>query len=208
VSVRTAVSRRLEGASGIDDWGFDRELRDAVAPLADLRWSVTTGGATWAPDGPAMVVANHTGGLLAEPTVVMQAVRSRWQRTARVVGMVDVAPLGPVQRRLGAILARPDEVRGVLRDGHVVAMVTSGGWRSGRIGEPDRSLLAVAADLDVPVVGLTLRGRPWGRRYLAMFSEAMTARSAGPLAVTELSDRIRSTMQEQLDDLDPPRWFW
>jgi hypothetical protein len=202
------VSRRLEGTSGIDDWGFDRELRDLVAPLADLRWSVTTGGSTWEPEGPALVVANGTGGVLAEPVVVMQAVRSRWQRTARVVGMIDVAPIGPVQRRLGAILSRPDEVRGVLRDGHVVAMVTSSRWRPGRVGGPSRDLLAVAAELDVPVVPLTLRGRPFGRRYLAMFGEPTEARSAGPLAVAELADGVRAQLQEQLDDLDPPRWFW
>jgi 1-acyl-sn-glycerol-3-phosphate acyltransferase len=153
-------------------------------------------------------VANRTGGLLTEPAVVMTAVRDRWARTARVAGIVDVAPIGAVGRRLGGILARPDEVRGVLRDGHVAVILAGAGWRGGRVGEPDRSLVAMAAEVDVPVVPLALRGRPWGRRYHAAFGEPLQVRGPGPLAVAELADAARAAIQERLDDLDPPRWFW
>jgi hypothetical protein len=194
--------RRLDGLGGIDDWGFDHELRDAVLPLVALRWAVECIDPPAPPDGPALVVANRWLGLASEPSVVALAVRSAWGRTARVAGAPDITLLAPTLRRMGMVLGRADEVRGVLRDGHIGGLLaSSSAWRPERVGPVPRDLLAPAVELGVPVIPLALRGRPWGRRWIASFGEPFRPHGHGPLVVAELADAVREVLQERLDEL-------
>ena len=69
----------------------------------------------------------------------------------RFVGRSDVAPFGAVARRLGGLLARPDEVAGALRDGQLLVVGLSGTLDPRRVGYCDQHILAAAVERRAPV---------------------------------------------------------
>lgn len=160
-----AVRRRWDGDFTVDPWGLDAELVSLLAPVTALRWRVDVEGGDRLPEhGPALVVVSRWWGL-SEPFVVARAVWSATGRPARLVGLPDVAPIGPALRRLGGVVARPDEVAGLLRAGELVVVPLARGRRPGRAGVVDPELIVPALDLDVPVIPVAVRGRELGRRW-------------------------------------------
>src|SRR5580765_6190397 len=122
MSETSLLRRRFDGAYTVDEWGLDTELVQLVSPAFAVRWHVLVDGADALPtDGPALLVFNRRFGL-SEPFVVSRGIRQATGRYVRVTGAPDIAPVGPALRRLGAVLARPDEVGGLLRSDHLVAI--------------------------------------------------------------------------------------
>ena len=147
------VRRRLQGTFAVDPWGLDVDLLDRVAPLADLRWSIAVDGERCIPDdGPAVLVSERRLSA-SEPAVVARAVRRSSGRIVRVVGIPDVAPVGPVLRRFGGVVDHPAEVASLLRAGELV-------------------LARRIPDVDVPVITVRTRGWELGRRWRVSFSVA------------------------------------
>ncbi len=147
------VRRRLVGSFTVDEWGLDRDLVEMADDVLRLRFSVSVDElGPEIPEGPALLVTNRRFGW-SEPIVVAQAVRRVWGRSARFAGIPDIAPFGPALRRLGGVLARPDEVAGLLRAGHTVLIGCDRmPRRPERAGEVSPALVAPAVELDVPVV--------------------------------------------------------
>src|SRR5262245_15449215 len=149
---RSALRRRLEGTYDVDEWGLDRDYVAAASPLFALRWNVETIGADVLPArGPVLLVANSRLGL-SEPFVLTRGIRLATGRFVRVAGVPDIAPVGPALRRLGGVLARPDEVGGLLRAGQMVGLTLGPSIRRDRAGSVRADLVAPALDARADVV--------------------------------------------------------
>ena len=84
-----------------------------------MRWSTIVGGTDRLPvRAGALIVVNARRYALA-PVHAALAIGHETGRPVRFVGRPDIAPVGAVARRLGGLLARPDEVAGALRAGEL-----------------------------------------------------------------------------------------
>jgi 1-acyl-sn-glycerol-3-phosphate acyltransferase len=204
------LRRRVRGTYEIDPWGLDHDLVELVSPVWSLRFGIDVDHPDRLPDeGPALLVANRRLGL-SEPFVLSRGVRLATGRHVRCVGVPDVAPVGPALRRLGGVLARPDEVAGLLRAGEVVGVLLDRDVRHrAHAGGVPSPLFAPAFELGVPVVPVALVGRELGRSWQVRLGEPVAHPAGrGPLAMAELADRARAGVQELLDEALPPRgWF-
>ena len=203
---RSLLRRRLDGSYEVDEWGLDADLVAAVSPLFALRWQLEAIGADVLPDkGPVVLVANcHLG--LSEPFVLSRGIHLATGRFVRVAGVPDIAPMGPFLRRLGGVLARPDEVAGLLRAGEMVGVTLGQSVRRRhQAGAVRADLLAPALVTGADVVPVALIGREVGRRWQIVVGPAIEhPTSRGPLAAAELADRVRNGVQSLLDDAFPP----
>ena len=193
-SFAEVVRRRLSGGYEIDPWGLDADMVATVSPLFGLRYDVLVDHADRLPaDGPALLVANRRFGI-SETAVLVRGLRQATGRHVRVVGAPDVALLGPLCHRLGAVQARPDEVAGLLRAGEVVAVPLGRELRPGtRAGEAPVDLLAPAVAAGCPVLPVGVLGRELGRFWRVRVGEAIRLPGRrGPLAVAELAERARA----------------
>lgn len=206
---RNIVQRRLAGEYVVDEWGLDPDLVDALSPFAALRWAVDVHGDRHVPAaGPALVVFNRRAGI-SEPFVLSRAVRLTTGRYVRVLGVPDVAPLGPVLRRLGGALSHPEELASLLRAGHVVALALDRELRRReRAGALHPEALAPAVELGVPVLPAAVIGREVGRAWRVEIGEPLDAPAGrGPLAWAEQADAARREVQALLDERFPPNRF-
>jgi hypothetical protein len=200
------LRRRFDGTYKVDEWGLDRDVRAAVSPVLALRWQIETIGADVLPRrGPVLLVANCRFGW-SEPFVLGRGIHQAIDRVVRVAGVPDVAPIGPALRRLGGVLARPDEIAGLLRAREMVGLLLGQSVRhrhhAGKV-RPD--LLAPALATGADVVPVALVGRELGRRWRIVVGPAIEyPTSRGPLAAAELADRVRNGVQSLLDDAFPP----
>jgi 1-acyl-sn-glycerol-3-phosphate acyltransferase len=201
------IRRRFRGDYEIDRWGLDHDLVELLSPFMSLRWGIDVDRPERLPeDGPALVVANRRLGL-SEPFVLSRGLRLATGRHLRCVGVPDVQPVGPALRRLGGVLARPDEIAGLLRAGGVVGVLLDRDVRQrAHAGAVPSSLFAPASELGVPVLPVALVGRELGRAWRVRLGEPVGhPPGRGPLAMAELADRARAGVQELLDEALPPR---
>lgn len=137
------LRRRLEGAYEVDEFGFDSDLAThAVMPLLKAlyeRWfRVEVNGVDHLPtDGPALLVANHAGGLWPLDAVMTSvAVHTETGRFLRPLGadLVFRTPgIGQLARKSGSTLACPADAERLLGCGELVGV-----WPEGvrGIGKP------------------------------------------------------------------------
>ena len=208
MSEQSLVQRRVDGTYTVDEWGLDTDLIRFVSPALAVRWHATVDGGDLVPEhGPAMLVFNRRFGL-SEPFVLSRGVRQVTNRYVRVAGVPDVAPVGPLLRRLGGVLQRTDEVAGLLRADHLVAIGLGRSTRRQLAGPAPADLLSAALATSAPVFPVAVSGREIGRRCQVTIGPAIEApASRGPLAAEELADRVRAGVQELLDEEFPPGRF-
>jgi hypothetical protein len=195
----TFLRRRFSGAYTVDPWGLDPDLIDLVSPLAGWRWAVDVDGAGRIPTaGPALLVFNRRIGL-SEPPVVATAVRQAAGRTVRLVGMPDVAPVGPILRRFGAAVDTSAEIAALLRAGEVVVaplgIEPRLGRRAGRIAN---RIVAPALALGVPVLPVAVLGHEIGRHWRVVIGEPVTGDDDNG------ADTTRHAVQALLDESQAP----
>lgn len=174
-------------ARSVDDYGRDPHLVAALAPLVRLRWKVTVAGAEHIPrDTAALLVCNSRRFSLSAVYAAL-ALSDATDRTVRFVGRPDIAPLGALMRRVGALLAHPADVLGALRDGELVLISAAGTTDSRQVGAVPHELLAQAAIAEVPVLPVTTMSSLISR----------TARVAVGGAVP--AEQVRQDLQRMLD---------
>jgi hypothetical protein len=201
----TFLERRAAGTYKIDPWGLDPDLISLVSPLARLRWSLEVDGAHQLPvTGPAMVVCNRRFGI-SEPLVLTAGLARATGRWVRLVGLPDMAPLGPLLRRLGSAVDAPAEVAGLLRAGELVglplALEPTARFRAGWL---DPGLVALAVEQQVPVFPVAAIGYELGRRWRVIVGPVV--RNADDPA--EMVDGVRTSVQALLDGARPARPPW
>jgi hypothetical protein len=201
--VSDIIKRRLDGSYVVDEWGFDPDFVAMLNPLLAARWDTRVTGAEHIPDeGAAVLVANRRFGM-SEPFAIAGGVWDATSRMVRVLGVPDIAPVGPVLRRMGGVQDRPDELAGVLRAGHIALVFLDRQVRRGaRVGHIRRETLAPAVELGVPVLPIAVTGREIGRRWTVDIGAPVSRRTAtgsGPLAIAETIDAVRADIQEIID---------
>ena len=171
------VRRRLSGDYAIDDFGYDEQLsREVLLPLArplyERYFRVRTLGINRIPDeGPALLVANHSGTIALDAVIVQIAVALEHseKRTVRNIGADLVFRLpfvGPLARKTGSAVACEEDAQELLRRGELVAVFPEGykgvgkGWRDryrlqrfGRGGFIETALRAGVPIIPVSIVG-------------------------------------------------------
>lgn len=207
MSATELLRRRLSGDFEVDPWGLDRDVIDAVGPLARARWRVDLSGRPL-PDGPAVIVFNRRVGL-SEPIVVAEALRRSTGRDLRVVGLPDVPVAGPTLRRFGSVLDHPEEVASLLRDGALVGVPLGLELRHRhRAGPLSPEAIASVVSTGVPVVPVVAVGREVSRAWRVVVGEALPpAEGDHPLSLVTLADDAQAAVQSLLDATLPPRFL-
>lgn len=209
-SLTNSLRRRMAGDFNVDEWGLDPELVALADSVFGLRWSISVSGADRIPSvGGAVVVFNRRLGV-SEPWVVARGIRQATGRFVRTVGAPDVAAFGPLLRRFGAVLDRPDEVAGLLRAGQLVGLpMRRDVLNREHVGRLEVGRIRAALETGSPVVPVATVGREMGREWqLVVGNPVRLRRKAGPLAAQELAEATRSVVQELLDENLPANWWW
>ncbi len=205
-----SLRRRMAGDFNVDEWGLDPELVALVDSVFGLRWNISVSGADRIPKvGGAVVVFNRRLGV-SEPWVVARGIRQATGRFVRTVGAPDVVAAGPLLRRFGAVLDRPDEVAGLLRAGQLVGLpMRRDVLNREHVGRLEVGRIRAALETGSPVVPVATVGREMGRDWqLVVGDPVRLRRKAGPLAAQELAEATRSVVQELLDENLPANWWW
>ena len=190
------------GTTTVDAFGLDPATVRALSPVLSLRWSIgVDGGENLPTEGPALVVFSQRFGL-TERLVVIEGLRSATGRFVRPLGFADVAPIGPVLRRLGSIPATVPDLRVLLRTGGVAALGATPSLARHTEAALDVELLTVARRSAAPVVPVAVVGAEWRRRRRLVVGppvETPAAVTLGPLAmardaaeVVRAVERLRS----------------
>lgn len=169
--------RRLSGDYEIDEFGFDEELTEEVLhPIAMLLyhhwWRVTSIGVENVPaEGPALLVANHSGTLPWDGVMLQFGLREEHprRRLMRLVGanLVFQSPfISHLARKSGSAVAHEDDTMRLLARGELVGVFPEGfkgvgkGWkqryrlqRFGRGGFAQIALRARVPIIPVAIVG-------------------------------------------------------
>jgi 1-acyl-sn-glycerol-3-phosphate acyltransferase len=131
------AARQVAGDGEVDEFGFDPELTSRVLiPLARLfyqQWfRIEMRGLEHVPDeGPALVVANHSGTLPVDAVMLQTGLHDEHpaHRTLRLLGadlVYEVPLLGELARRAGHIRASPANAEALLAAGKAVGVFPEG----------------------------------------------------------------------------------
>jgi hypothetical protein len=201
----TGVAGRLVGAGNgsVDDWGRDPTFVGIVNELSQLRWDIATGGSELLPAGRGALIVTNAQRFASTPLLTAMALTRAVDRPVRFVGRPDTAPVGPLLRRLGGLLARPEEVEGALRDGDLVVMGAAPTLGPRRVGTVDHRLVGAAVVTKVAVFPAATSSTPFGRQVRIELGHrvAVPRKRRGPLAELELADAVQREIALVLDEM-------
>lgn len=202
-AVVTAPARELLPTHAVDDWGRDPALVRALSSLGHLRWQVSVGGVERLPvRGGALLVTNSRH-LSFSAIYTAMAVGEATGRPVRFVGRPDIVPVGPLLRRIGGLLARPDEVEGALHHHEIVVMPTAATSHPRHAGAVDVSLIAAALATGTPVFPAASMSSLLGRGARVEIAPAVRLKHKrrGPLGDVEMAEAVQHHLQKVLDGL-------
>jgi 1-acyl-sn-glycerol-3-phosphate acyltransferase len=136
------LRRRVTGACGVDEYGFDREVTRrffmaAIRPIAQKWFRIEVRGVENIPtEGGALVVSNHSGTIPVDGLMTMVTLHDQAHRFLRPLGadlVFRLPGVGELARRGGATLACNEDAERMLRGGELVGV-----WPEGfkGIGKP------------------------------------------------------------------------
>ena len=190
------MRRRVAGDYPIDDFGYDPQLaREVFLPPGRLLYEQYFRGRTLGihriPDeGPALLVANHSGTVALDSLMMQVAVAAQHphKRVVRNIGADLVFSLpfvGPLARKTGNAVACEEDARELLRRGELVGVFPEGykgvgkGWREryrlqrfGRGG-----FIEVALRERVPIIPVAIVGAE--EAYPMIGNASLLARAMG-----------------------------
>jgi 1-acyl-sn-glycerol-3-phosphate acyltransferase len=170
------LRRRITGDYEVDEFCFDRELTEMIAPLVkpigDYYWRIEWRGLENIPsEGAALLVGNHAGSVPVDAVVMKYGVLNEHpaKRHVRLLA-ADLAfrmPfVGPIARKTGNTLATSEDALRLLASGELVGVFPEGykgvgkGWkeryrlqRFGRGGFIELALRARVPIIPVAIVG-------------------------------------------------------
>ncbi len=129
-----SLLRALDASAHLDAFGMDPLLPERAALLLDFLygtwWRVQVRSAHQLPDEAAVVVANHGGALpwdaLLLRLAMLRASPPRELRPLLEQATLDMAVVGRIARRLGAVAANPDSAAQLLAQGKLIAVFPEG----------------------------------------------------------------------------------
>jgi hypothetical protein len=187
----------------VDGWGRDSRLVGLTVRIGRLRWSATIDGERRLPARRGALVIVNARRYALTPLFTALALGEATGRVVRFAGRPDVVPFGPVLRRLGGLLDRPDEVRGALRAGELVVLGARPQLHPRRVGRVDHQVVGVAIETRTSVFpAATLMAPVSGQARIRIGSAARAGRRRrGPLSELELADVVERRIQRLLDEL-------
>lgn len=190
----------------VDEWGRDARLISVLAPIAHARWDVAVGGEHHLRRGAALVVVN-TRRFALTPVSTALALSEALGRPVRFAGRPDIVPFGPFLRRVGGLLADPDEIAGALRAGEIVVLGARATRNPRHAGAIDPALIAAAVREHVPVHVAATLSSMISRQARVEVAAALRPRRKrrGPLAEVELAEQAQRGLQDLLDELGGTR---
>jgi hypothetical protein len=199
-SVRTF---RSWTANEVDDWGRDNAFVNRVWSASQLRWSTSVGGSEHIPKrAGALIVVNARRFALA-PLFASLAIGAAVDRPVRFVGRTDVAPIGPMMQRLGALLPVEAELEGALRAGELVVLGAEHLASNQRTGLIDHRLVGAAVAARVRVLPAGAVSVPFRRdaRVEVGRPVRLRRRRRGPLEELETADLLQVHIDALLDEM-------
>lgn len=134
--VREMMARRQKGEYPVDEFGMDTEFLDLVRPMLTFLhshwWRVEVTGLEHVPaEGPALLVANHSGVLPWDGAMIAYSV---WkdhpaQRTVRSLYLdwfQSIPYIQPFLARTGQVFACPENAERLLRSGQLTCVFPEG----------------------------------------------------------------------------------
>lgn len=199
----TVVRFTDEQAGVVDDWGRDAGLVRAVIGMSHLRWDVAVGGDQRLPRRKGALIVVNARTLALAPIYAALALSEAVDRPVRFVGRPDVAPVGPLLRRIGGLLDHPDEVAGALAAGQLVIMGAAHNERLRRVGRVDHALVGGALAAGVQVFPAATSSNPIGRaaRLEIGTPSRSPRRRRGPLSELELADQVARDIELLLSEI-------
>lgn len=206
-SAASAVARPMRPLIApymVDDWGRDQRFIDIiVGPIVGVRWNVMVGGLQHVPArAGALLVGNDRQRSFA-PIAASLALSKALDRPVRFAGRPDTAPFGPLLRRMGGILARPDEVRTALANGELVLISAAATGHNREAGVVEHRLVQPAVLERVTILPVATMTSPYGRDARVEVGPPLrpTTKRKGPLAEVEMADMVQRHIQRLLDGL-------
>jgi hypothetical protein len=204
-----------EQAGVVDDWGRDAGLVRTVIGMSRLRWDVTVGGDQRLPRRKGALIVVNARTLALAPIYAALALSETVDRPVRFVGRPDVAPIGPLLRRIGGLLDHPDEIAGALAAGQLVIMGAAHNERLRKVGRVDHALVGGALAAGVQVFPAATSSNPIGRAARLEIGPPSRSprRRRGPLSELELAVQVARDIELLLSEIGdlrtgtPIDWF-
>jgi hypothetical protein len=201
--VVTAPLVPFVGSGTVDEWGRDQQAIALLRPFTSLRWNVSVGGVHHVPSRTgALLVANARRWSLSTVYASL-ALSEAAGRPVRFVGRPDISPVGPFMRRIGGLLARPDEVEEALREHQLVVVSTAATRNPRHAGAVDPAYIRAAMVAGVSIHPLACTSSPIARGARVEVGPVQRTRRKrrGPLAEIEMADAVQHHLQRMLDGL-------
>ena len=187
----------------VDDWGRDDAFVNRVWSLSHLRWATSVGGAEFVPKrAGALIVVNARRFALA-PLFAAMAIGGVVDRPVRFVGRPDIAPLGPMMQRLGALLPVEAELEGALRAGELIVLGASHTRTNIHTGVIDHQLVGSAVAAKVRVLPAATMSVPLQRNARVEIGAPirLSHKRRGPLEELETADHLQAHINAVLDEM-------
>ena len=202
--VRAATRRLTDEPSGAtDDWGRDPMLVRNMMMLAQIRWSVSTGGDQLLPARRGALVVVDSPRFSNSALFTAFAISEAVDRPVRFVGRRSAAPLAALDRRLGGLIHHPDEIAGALRADEIVVLGAGHGGRVRTVGAVDHTVIGAALATSTKVFPAATTSSPFARHARVEIGPALRPprRRRGPLNELELADRVRAEIRDLLAEM-------
>ncbi len=190
-------------ADEVDDWGRDEGRVQRMWTISRIRWNTSVGGANHLPKrSGALIVVNARRFALA-PVFAALALGAEVNRPVRFVGRPDIAPLGPMMQRVGALLPIPAEIEGALRAGELIVLGADHRPENTSTGVVDHRLVGAAVAAKVPVFPAATASVLVRRSARVEVGAAIksTHRRRGPLEELETADAVRARIDALLVEM-------
>ena len=190
-------------ANEVDDWGRDNAFVNRIWSASQVRWSTSVGGAGQLPKRAGALIVINTRRFALAPVFASLALGAQIDRPVRFVGRPDVAPLGPMMQRLGALLPVEAEIEGALRAGEIVVLGAEHLATNQRTGLIDHHLVGAAVAAKVKVHPAATVSVPLRRDARVEIGAAVRLRNRrrGPLEELETADLLQVRIDGLLDEM-------
>ena len=190
-------------ANEVDDWGRDNGMVNRLWSASRVRWSTSVGGHLNVPKRSGALIVINARRLALAPAFAALAIGAAVDRPVRFVGRPDIAPLGPLMQRFGALLPIAAELEGALRAGEVVVMGAAHRHDNERAGLIDHHLVGAAVAAGVRVLPAATVSSATRRSARVEIGRPIrrSAPRRGPLEELEVADELRDRIDALLDEM-------